>query len=62
MRAMSKAELAQRAEVSPSTFRKWLQHPAIREQLAPLGLKTKQKILPPKAVQIIAEHYVIEID
>ena len=62
MRAMSKSELARAAGVSVETFRRWLQDPSLQAKLAPFNLKVKQHILPPGAVEIIATHYVIEID
>ena len=59
---MSKAELARAAGVSTDTFRKWLQDPYMQDQLKPFHLKKQQQLLPPKAVQIICEHYAVEID
>ena len=58
---MSQSKLAKAAGVSYKVFQRWLQDPYIRAQLAPCQLKPQQQILPPKAVQIIAEHFVIEI-
>jgi len=62
MKAMSKKQLAKAAGVSSRTLRRWLADPDIRTRLEPLHLKKQQVKLPPKAVQIISEHYVIEID
>lgn len=62
MKAMSKTELARAAGVSMCTLRRWLADPYIQEQLKPYHLLKQQQILPPKAVQIIIEHYAIEID
>lgn len=62
MKAMTKSALARAAGVSMRTFRRWLNEPYIVQQLAPLKLKKKQQKLPPSAVQIITEHYAIEID
>ena len=59
---MSKAQLAKRAGVSRWTLQRWLNQPHMRQLLAPYNLKPKQQILPPGAVKIIAEHYVIEIN
>ena len=59
---MTKSQLARKAGVCEQTLRVWLRDPYIRQQLAPLKLKKQQIILPPRAVQIIAEHYAIEID
>lgn len=61
MKAMTKSQLAKAAGVNRTTLYRWLKNPAIKRQLAEFNLKTKQK-LPPKAVQIICEHYAIEID
>ena len=62
MKAMTKAQLARKAGVSSSTFKRWLKNPYIQAQLAPYKLTKKQQLLPPGAVQIIVNHYVIEID
>lgn len=62
MRAMTKKQLAKAAGVSIRTLRRWLKDPYIQEQLAPLKLKPQQVLLPPSAVQIIINHYAIEID
>lgn len=59
---MTKKQLACRAGVSMRTLRRWLEDPYIRTQLAPLQLKKQQVKLPPRAVQIIIEHYAIEVD
>jgi len=59
---MTKSQLAQAAGVCPDTLRKWLADPFIRQQLAHLHIHPHQKLLPPKAVQIICNHYAIEID
>ena len=58
---MTKSELAKAAGVSAETLRRWLKDEFIAKQLAPLKLKKQQKKLPPRAVQIICEHFVIEI-
>ena len=62
MRAMTKAQLAKKAGVSGRTLYAWLTNPYIQTKLEPFNLKKKQKLLPPGAVEIIANHYVIEID
>ena len=62
MKSMTKSQLARAAGVSRWTLRRWLADPYIREQLAPFQLTEKQQLLPPGAVQIIIEHYAIEID
>ena len=62
MKAMTKAELAEAAGVSRQTMRLWLKDPYIRDRLASMNLKKNQHILPPAAVEIIVEHYSIEIE
>ena len=59
---MTKSDLAKAAGVSSETLRRWLKDDFIVSRLAPLKLKKQQKKLPPRAVQIITDHYVIEID
>ena len=59
---MTKSALAKAAGVSENTLRNWLREPYIREQLASLHLNPYSRILPPAAVQIIVNHYVIEIN
>lgn len=59
---MTKSELARAAGVSYTTFARWLKDPIIQKQLVPFNLKKQQHILPPGAVEIITNHYVIEID
>ena len=59
---MTKQQLAQRAGVSRRTLMRWLRQPLMQKQLAPYQLKPCQQILPPGAVKIICDHYVIEID
>lgn len=58
---MTKSELARAAGVSYTTFARWMKNPSIQKQLAPFNLKKQQHILPPGAVEIITNHYVIEI-
>ena len=62
MRAMTKSQLARKAGISIRTLRRWLADPYIQTQLASLQLKKQQVKLPPRAVQIIIDHYAIEID
>ena len=59
MRAMSKAELANAAGVSRSTFRRWLEGDAayLREQ----GVKPSAKVLPPQVVTYLIDKYCIEL-
>lgn len=58
---MTKSALAKAAGVSRWTFLRWMQDPLIKKKLAPLNLSKRQQLLPPSAVQIITEHYVIDI-
>ena len=62
MKAMTKKQLAKAAGVTVRTLNRWLKDPFMREQMRPFHLKKQQRILPPAAVKIICEHYVIEID
>ena len=62
MRKISKSELAKAAGVSRRTLYAWLQTPYMKQRLAAFNLRKRQHILPPEAVKIICEHYVIEID
>jgi phage terminase small subunit len=61
MKSMTKSQLAKKAGVSMRTLRRWLTDPYIQTQLAAMQLKKQQVKLPPRAVQIIAEHYAIDI-
>jgi lambda repressor-like predicted transcriptional regulator len=58
---MTKRQLAKRAGVSQRTLQRWLDEPHMQELLAPFHLKKQQHILPPGAVKIICEHYVISL-
>lgn len=62
MKSMTKSQLARKAGVSRWTLRRWLRDTYIQQQLAPYHLTDKQQLLPPGAVQIISDHYAIEID
>jgi predicted site-specific integrase-resolvase len=62
MRAMTKAQLAQAAGVSRKTLMKWLKTPYIRQQLASYNLSSHQKKLPGSLIQIICNHYAIDLD
>ena len=61
MKAMTKSALAKAAGVSYTTFWRWLQDPEMQAMLKPFQLKKQQHILPPEVVQILVNHYVIEI-
>jgi len=60
--SMSKKALAQAAGVSSSTLRRWLQQPCIQNQLDDWHISRHRHIFPPKAVQLICEHYAIDIN
>lgn len=56
---MSKSQLAAAAGVSIKTFQRWLVRHS--EELALLGVKPRDKLLPPVAVKIIVEQYCIDL-
>ena len=59
MKAMSKSQLAATAGVSIKTFQRWLVRHS--EELALLGVKPRDKHLPPVAVKFIVEQYCIDL-
>ena len=59
MKAMSKSQLAAAAGVSIKTFQRWLVRHS--EELAILGVRPRDKLLPPVAVRYIAEQYGIDL-
>ena len=62
MKAMYKSEVAKAAGVHRSTLWRWLKNPQVARQLKPFEMTSKQQKLPGKAVKIICNHYVIDID
>ena len=56
---MSKSQLAAAAGVSIKTFQRWLVRHS--EELAILGVRPRDKLLPPVAVRYIAEQYGIDL-
>ena len=56
---MSKSQLAAAAGVSIKTFQRWLVRHS--EELALLGGKPRDKVLPPVAVKFIVEQYCIDL-
>ena len=58
VKAMGKQELADCAGVSVRTLMRWIE--PYRQELAQLGMRPNSKVLPPKAVAWIAEHFCIE--
>ena len=59
MKAMSKSQLAAAAGVSIKTFQRWLVRHS--EELALLGAKPRDKLLPPVAAKFIVEQYCIDL-
>ena len=59
MKSMTKSELAQAAGVSMKTLQRWLSRHS--EELAILGVRPRDKLLPPVAVRYIAEQYGIDL-
>lgn len=60
MKTMSKAEIARKLGVSPSTFRRWLVKN--RSELEKLGNPYYSKLINPAGVKYLYEYYVIEDD
>ena len=59
IRTMLKSELAAKAGVSASTFKRWLsQH---SDALLRLGVTPKSKLLPPSAVRYVSDWYGIDL-
>ena len=56
---MSKAQLADAAGVSVKTLQRWLSHHS--DELAMLGVRPRDKVLPPVAVRYVAEQYGIDL-
>ena len=59
MIAMTKAQLAAAAGVSVKTLQRWLSRH--REELAMLGVRPRDKLLPPVAVKYVAEQVGIDL-
>ena len=56
---MTKAQLAMAAGVSVKTLQRWLSRHS--EELAMLGVRPRDKLLPPVAVKYVAEQFVIDL-
>ena len=56
---MSKAQLAEAAGVIMRTFQRWLSRH--KDELVVLGVRPRDKLLPPVAVKYIAEQYGIDL-
>ena len=59
MKSMSKAQLAEAAGVNMRTFQRWLSRH--KDGLVVLGVRPRDKLLPPVAVKYIAEQYGIDL-
>lgn len=59
MRAITKQQLARRAEVSMTTLCRWLK--SIEHKLTPLGYTRTMRVLPPNIAKVIIEHFCIDI-
>ena len=59
MTAMTKAQLAMAAGASVKTLQRWLSRH--REELKKLGVRPRDKLLPPVAVRYVAEQYGIDL-
>ena len=59
MTAMTKAQLGMAAGVSVKTLQRWLSRH--REERKKLGVRPRDKLLPPVAVRYVAEQYGIDL-
>ena len=59
MIAMTKAQLAMAAGVSVKTLQRWLSRHS--DELAMLGVRPRDKLLPPVAVKYVAEQFGIDL-
>ena len=59
MIAMTKAQLAAAAGVSVKPLQRWLSRHS--DELAMLGVRPRDKLLPPVAVKYVAEQYGIDL-
>lgn len=59
MKSYTKQQLAAFAEVSPSTFNRWLH--SIQHKLYPLGYRPTMRLLPPNIVEVIVVHFCIDL-
>lgn len=60
MKAMSKQQLADAAGVSVKVLMNWCK--PFRSEFEKMGLKSKDRVLPPRIVKLIAERLCIDID
>ena len=59
MKSMTKAQLADAAGVSMKTLQRWLSRHS--DELAMLGVRPRDKVLPPVAVRYVAEQDGIDL-
>lgn len=59
MKAMSKSELAVRAGVSVNTLNRWMRPHS--GELAAMGLRANQRVLPPHIVKYLVEKFCIDL-
>ena len=57
---MSKQQLAEAAGVSVKVLMNWCR--PYREEFEKMGLKPKDRVLPPRIVKFIAEQFCIDVD
>lgn len=62
MKARFKSEVARAAGVHRSTLWRWLKKQGLSQPLASLDINPKNKKLPGRALKLICNHYVIDID
>jgi hypothetical protein len=60
MKAMSKQQLADAAGVSVKVLMNWCR--PFRKEFEAMGLKPRDRVLPPRLVKLIAERLCIDID
>jgi hypothetical protein len=60
MKAMSKSELADKAGITVTTLMNWCK--PYQKELEAMGVKTKDRVLNPKAVRFIVEKFCIDIE
>lgn len=59
MKSMTKSELAAAAGVSLKTLQRWMARHS--EELALLGVRPNDRLLPPVAVRFVCEQYGIDV-
>ncbi len=60
MKAMSKQQLADAAGVSVKVLMSWCK--PYRKELEAMGLRPKDRVLPPKIVRFIADTFCIDVE